>query len=39
MLVALGVHSDRLMRPSRTWEIPQHVEWSVVATTTLLVLQ
>ena len=39
MLVALGAHSDRKMRPSRTWEIPQRVEWSVVARTTLQVLQ
>ena len=39
MLVTLGAHSDRQMRPSRTWEIPQRVEWSAVATTTLLVLQ
>ena len=39
MLVALGAHSDREMRPSRTWEIPQRVEWSVVDTTTLQVLQ
>ena len=39
MLVALGAHSDRLMRPSRTWEIPKRLEWSVVTTTTLQVLQ
>ena len=39
MLVTLGAHSDRLMRPSRTWEIPQRVEWSVVTTTTLQMLQ
>ena len=39
MLVALGAHSDCYMRPSRTWEIPPRVEWSVVATTTLQVLQ
>ena len=32
MLVALGAHSDRLMQPSRTWETPSRVEWSVVAT-------
>ena len=39
MLVALGAHSDRYMRPSRTWEIPIRVAWSGVATTTLQVLQ
>ena len=39
MLVTLGALSNRLMRPSRTWEIPQRVEWSVVTTTTLQVLQ
>ena len=36
---ALGGHSVRLMRPSRTWEIPPRVEWSVVATTIVQVLQ
>ena len=39
MLVALGAYSDRQMRPSRTWEIPLRVAWSVVATTTLQILQ
>ena len=34
----LRVCSIRLMPPSRTWEIPPRVEWSVVATKTLQVL-
>ena len=35
MLVALDAHSDHIMLPRHTWEIPPRVEWSVVATTTL----
>ena len=36
---ALGARSVCEMRPSRTWEIPPRVSWSVVTTTTLQVLQ
>ena len=35
---ALGARSIREARPSRTWEIPPHVAWSVVAMTTVQVL-